>query len=221
MIASVEPLAAKAAAPTYQLRIVLLGSKPAIWRRLLVPGDANLGWLHAVLQTALGWTNSHLHHFLTADARYADPRYNEDIGEDDAADRDEAKATLTQIAPNEDVSLGYEYDFGDSWEHEIMVEKILACGTGPAKSALCIDGARACPPEDCGGIRGYADLLKILKSPKHPEYARRKEWIGGAFEAETFDREKVNRWLGKLKWPRVTDAQLRKVLIGRDNYSEK
>lgn len=221
MIANVEPLAAKSATPTYQLKIVLLGSKPAIWRRLLVPGDANLGWLHAVLQTAVGWTNSHLHHFLTSDMRYSDPRCNEDMGSGDEPDRDEAKATLMQIVPKQGASFGYEYDFGDSWEHEILVEKILASGTGPANGALCVDGARAGPPEDCGGIWGYADLLKTLGNPKDPEHKSMTEWIGGAFDAEAFDKERVNRWLGKLQWPRVTEAQLRKVLMGRDNYSEK
>jgi hypothetical protein len=221
MIANVEPLAAKSATPTYQLRIVLPGSKPGIWRRLLVPGDANLGWLHAVVQTAVGWTNSHLHHFLTEDARYSDPRHNEDAGLGDEPDRDEAKTTLMQIAPRKGVSFGYEYDFGDSWEHEIMVEKILPAGTGPANSALCVDGARAGPPEDCGGIWGYANLLKILDNPKDPEHKCMKEWIGGAFDAEAFDQEKVNRWLSKLKWPRVTEAHLRKVLMGRDNDDEK
>jgi Plasmid pRiA4b ORF-3-like protein len=221
MIASVEPLAAKSAVPTYQLKIVLLGSKPVIWRHLLVPGDARLGWLHAVLQTAVGWTNSHLHHFLTSDARYSDPRCNEDMGFGDEPDRDEAKATLMQIAPKQGASFGYEYDFGDSWEHEILVERILPPGTGPANGALCTDGARACPPEDCGGIWGYAELLKTLKNPKHPEHKSMKEWTGGAFDAEAFDQEKINRWLGKVKWPRVTEAQLRKVLMGRDNYAEK
>jgi hypothetical protein len=80
MIAQTEPTAGKRAAPIYHLKVVLLGTKPPIWRRLQVPGDANLGWLHAVLQVAMGWTNSHLHHFLTSEARYADPRYNEDMG---------------------------------------------------------------------------------------------------------------------------------------------
>lgn len=221
MIASVEPLAAKSAVPTYQLKIVLLGSKPVIWRRLLVPGDAHLGWLHAVLQTAVGWTNSHLHHFLTSDARYSDSRCREDVGIGDEPDRDEAKATLMMIAPKQGASFGYEYDFGDSWEHEILVERILPPGTGPANGALCMDGARACPPEDCGGIWGYAELLKTLKNPKHPEHKSMKEWIGGAFDAEAFDQEKINRWLGKVKWPRMTEAQLRKVLMGRDNYAEK
>jgi hypothetical protein len=83
-----------------------------------------------------------------------------------------------------------------------------------------VDGARACPPEDCGGIWGYADLLKILRNPKHPEHKDMKEWIGGAIDPEAFDQVKINLWLSKLKWPRVTEAQLRKVLMGRGNYIE-
>jgi hypothetical protein len=219
MIANIESAAAKSAAPTYQLKIVLLGAEPSIWRTLQVPGHANLGWLHAVLQTAMGWTNSHLHHFLTVDARYSDSRYNEGVGFGDEADRDEARATLLQIAPKAGAQFGYEYDFGDSWEHEITVQKILPAA--PGTTAFCLNGARACPPEDCGGIWGYAELLKALKNPKHPEHKSRKEWIGGAFDPDVFDKAKVNSWLGKLKWPRVTEAQLRKVLMGRDNYAEE
>jgi hypothetical protein len=186
-----------------------------------VPGNASLGWLHAVLQVAMGWTNSHLHHFLTSDARYADPRHTEDMGFGGEPDRDEAKATLMQVAPDEGAQFGYEYDFGDSWEHEITVEKILPPDPAAATAALCLDGARACPPEDCGGIWGYANLIKILKNRKHSEHKNMKEWVGGSFDAETFDPANINLWLRKLKWPRVTEAQLRKVLMGRDGYSEE
>lgn len=218
MIANIEPIASKSAGPTYQLKVVLLGAEPSIWRTLQVPGHANLNWLHAVLQTAMGWTNSHLHHFLANDARYLDRRYNEEIGFGGEPDRDEAKATLLQIAPTAGARFGYEYNFGDSWEHEIMVQKILPAA-GDA-TALCLDGARACPPEDCGGVWGYAKLLKALKNPKHPEHKSMREWIGRSIDPEAFDKAKVNFWLAKLKWPRVTEAQLRKVLMGRDNYKE-
>ena len=220
MIAEIESPAGKRNAPVYELKIVLLGSKPPIWRRLQVPGDANLGWLHAVIQVAMGWTNSHLHHFLTREARYTDPRQSEDAGFGDEPDRDEAKATLTQIAPHAGDQFGYEYDFGDSWEHEITVEKILPNEAAVAKTALCLDGASACPPEDCGGIWGYAELLKTLKNPKHPEHKTMKEWLGRPFDAKAFDVAKTNLWLRKLKWPRVTEAQLRKVLMGRDDCHE-
>jgi hypothetical protein len=218
MIANLEPAAAKSAAPIYQLKVILPGTKPPIWRRLQVPGNANLGWLHAVLQVAMGWTNSHLHHFLTSDACYADLLHSEDMGFGEERDRDEMKATLMQVAPDEGAQFGYEYDFGDSWEHEITVEKILPSDSAAATTALCLDGARACPPDDCGGIWGYANLLKILKNRKHPEHKDMKEWIGGSFDAEAFDSAKINLWLRKLKWPRVTEAQLRKVLMSRDGY---
>jgi len=220
MIANLESVAAKSPAPINQLKIVLVGSNPPIWRRLQVPGNANLGWLHAVLQVAMGWTNSHLHHFLTSEARYTDPRSNEDMGFGEEPDRDENKSTLTQVAPDVGAEFGYEYDFGDSWEHEIIVEKILPPDPAAATTALCLDGERACPPEDCGGIWGYADLLKILKNRKHPEYKNMKEWVSGSFDAEAFDPATINVWLRKLKWPRMTEAQLRKVLMGRDNFTE-
>jgi hypothetical protein len=221
MIAQVDPAAAKSAAPIHQLKVVLLGSKPVIWRRLQVPGNAPLGWLHAVLQTAMGWTNSHLHHFLTEDARYTDLRFVEDAGLGGPPDRDEQKARLSEIASQEGASFGYEYDFGDSWEHEITVERILPPGFGFAEAAHCLGGARACPPEDCGGIWGYAELLRVLKNPKHPEHRSMKDWLGRPFEAGAFDPAHINRWLRKLKWPRVTEAQLRKVLMGRDDYVEE
>ena len=220
MISQIQPTIRKANAPVYQLKVLLIGSKPDIWRRLRVPGNANFGWLHAVLQVAMGWTNSHLHHFLTAEARYSDPRHNEDIGLGEESDRDEAKARLAQIVPDQGAQLGYEYDFGDSWEHEITVEKILRPDAAAVTVALCLDGARACPPEDCGGVWGYANLLKILKNQKHPEHRSMSKWLGRPFDPDAFDAAKTNFWLRKLKWPHMTEAQLRKVLMGRDDYHE-
>jgi len=220
MIPVIEPAARKDNAASYQLKVVLSGAKPSIWRRLQVPGNANLGWLHAVLQVAMGWTNSHLHHFLTRDARYSDPRFDEDMDFDVKPNRDETRATLAQVAPAEGARLRYEYDFGDSWEHKITVEKILPPDPATATSAVCLEGARACPPEDCGGIGGYADLLETLKNPKHPEHQSMKEWLGRPFDAAAFDVAKTNLWLRKLKWPRVTEAQLGKVLMGRDDYRD-
>lgn len=220
MISTTESAAGKRSVPLYELKIVLLGSKPPIWRRLQVPGDASLGWLHAVIQVAMGWTNSHLHHFLTREARYADPRELDDTGFGGPPDRDESKATLIQIAPGQGDQFVYEYDFGDSWAHEITVEKIIPAPSAAATTALCLDGARACPPEDCGGIWGYADLLKTLKNPKHPEHEAMKEWLGRPFDAGSFDVVKANLWLRKLKWPRATGTQLRKILMGRDGYKE-
>ena len=219
MISAIETAAGGGNAPIYQVKVVLLDSGPPVWRRLQVSGDARLDWLHAVLQVAIGWTNSHLHQFKVGEACYSDTRHHFAEFEDDQKILEERKFTLRQIAPREQDAFGYEYDFGDSWEHEITVEKILP-DTAPSSRALCLDGARACPPEDCGGVGGYDNLLKILKNRKHPEHKSMKEWLGRPFDAAAFDVEKTNLWLRKLKWPRVTEAQLRKVLMGRDTFHE-
>jgi hypothetical protein len=204
----------------YQLKVVLLGSEPPIWRRLQVPGDARLDWLHAVLQVAIGWTNSHLHAFTAGGARYSDTRVRFAEFEGDPEILEERKFSLRQIVPREQDALAYEYDFGDSWEHEITVDKIVQPDAAASKIAFCLDGARACPPEDCGGVWGYHNLLKILKNRKHPEHKTMKEWLGRELDAEAFEVAKTNLWLRKLKWPHVTEAQLRKILISRDNYHE-
>jgi hypothetical protein len=220
MISLIEPIGAKTAAPIYHLEIVLKGAQPHIWRHLQVPANAKLDWLHAVIQVAMGWTNSHLHQFKSGGARYSDTRHNYAEYEGDPEVLEGRQFTLQQIAPREKDTLGYEYDFGDSWEHTLTVAKIVPPAPVAATTAVCLDGAGACPPEDCGGIWGYANLLKILKNRKHPEHKTMKQWLGRPFDAEAFDLAKTNLWLGKLKWPHVTEAQLRKVLMGRDGYKE-
>jgi hypothetical protein len=217
MISAIETIAGKGKAPIYKLKVVLLGSDPPVWRRLQVPGDARLDWLHAVLQVAIGWTNSHLHQFRVGKEYYSDTRHHFAEYKGDPEILEASKFTLRQIAPREQDAFGYEYDFGDSWEHELTVEKILPPDAAAVITALCLDGARACPPEDCGGVGGYDNLLKILKNRKHPEHQTMKEWVGRAFAAAAFDVAKTNLWLRKLKWPHVTEAQLRKILMGRDD----
>ena len=220
MISLIEPTAARGSAPIYVLKVVLLGMKPSIWRRLQVPGNANLAWLHAVIQVAMGWTNSHLHQFKRGADCYSDTRHHFAEFEGDPEILEERKFTLQQLAPHQKAALGYDYDFGDSWAHEITVAKILPPDAAAATTALCLDGARACPPEDCGGVWGYAKLLRILKNPKHREHQLMQDWLGRPFDPQAFDVASANRWLRKLKWPRVTDAQLRKVLMGRDDRRE-
>lgn len=220
MISAIESTVGKGSAPIYQLKVVLLGSEPPIWRRLQVPGDAKLDWLHAVLQIAIGWTNSHLHQFRVGEDCYSDTRHNFAEYEGDPEILEARKFTLRQIAPRAQDTFSYEYDFGDSWEHEITVDKILPPDAAAAAIALCLDGDRACPPEDCGGVGGYDNLLKILKNRKHPEHKTMKEWLGRTFDATAFDVGRTNLWLRKLKWPRATEAHLRKILMGRDDYHE-
>jgi hypothetical protein len=200
----------------YQLKITLSDLRPLIWRRVLVRGDINLGLLHAVIQVAMGWTNSHLHQFLVGERYYSDPSF----GLDEYAERertlDENRALLRQLAPHQRDRFWYEYDFGDSWHHEVRVEKISAPDPSWMAFAECLAGARACPPEDCGGVPGYEELLETLKHPGSEEYEEFMEWLGGSFDPEAFDLQKVNRYLRKLQWPRTTVAQLAGVLRQRD-----
>lgn len=208
--------ASATSARIYHLRVSLEGIEPLIWRRLQVPGDANLGWLHAVIQVAMGWSNSHLHQFNAGKRLYSDPGFGLDEFEDDPCVLDENKTAIHEIAPRGKSAFVYEYDFGDSWDHRITVEKILDADPEEGRSAKCLAGVRACPPEDCGGVWGYADLLKIIRNPKHKEYESMVEWLGGKFDPEAVDRDKINRYLRKLKWPSTTVSQLARVLMKRD-----
>jgi len=149
--------------------------------------------VHEVIQIAMGWTDSHLHQFIVAGRYYSVPS-----PQDLRPVLDERRHTLSQIAPGEKSRLVYEYDFGDSWEHEILVEKILPPETG-VKYPVCIKGKRACPPEDVGGIWGYADFLEAIQDPKHEEHASYVEWIGSTFDAEEFNLDEINQALRRVK----------------------
>jgi len=172
----------------YQLKVTLKDSHPPIWRRIQVPGDISLSQLHAVLQIVMGWTNSHLHHFKAGERYYGVPG-PEFAGMLEVVD--ERRVGLHQIAPNVKARFVYEYDFGDSWEHEIVVEKTL-----PSKKGVpyphCMDGKRACPPEDVGGVWGYDTFLEVMRDPQHPEHDDMVEWIGGKFDPDAFDLRGVN-----------------------------
>jgi hypothetical protein len=173
---------ASAAGDVFQLKVTLLDTKPPIWRRVLVDGGSTLDHLHEVIQAAFGWWNYHLHEFEVGRTRYGVPDPDEDWGE---PRRDERRTRLDALA-GEGSSFRYTYDFGDGWDHNIAVEKVLPADSTPTLPA-CIDGRRACPPEDCGGTWGYRELLEILANPTHPEHDERSEWIGRPFDAEAFD----------------------------------
>ncbi len=175
----------------YQIKITLMGSKPPIWRTVLVPCDIKLGALHGVIQMAMGWTESHLHQFIANKKFYGVP--DEDF---ELETEDETKYKLSQLLTKEKDSLIYEYDFGDSWEHKILLEKILPFDTEIALP-VCLKGKRACPPEDCGGIWGYEELLNTISDPKHPDYEEMMEWLGGEFDPEEFDLDEINEDLAE------------------------
>jgi hypothetical protein len=161
---------------------------------LLVPSDINLHELHEVLQVAFGWTNSHLHQFVVGGTYYGVP---DDEFEGPAETKDERRYTLAQIAKRKGAKLVYEYDFGDNWEHLIVVEDIRTA-EGKTIQPQCIDGARSSPPEDVGSVSGYENFLKAIRNPKHPEHKEMLEWIGGRFDPETFSMEATNEDLKDL-----------------------
>jgi hypothetical protein len=190
---------AKKSKPThciYQFKITLLGAKPPIWRRIQVQ-DCTLDKLHEQIQTAMGWTNSHLHQFDIKGKRYGDPELLDD-GFEDFECVDSTKTLLSALLPKtgKRFAFKYEYDFGDGWEHEVFFE-----GSPPldpkAKYPLCLEGERACPPEDCGGVWGYGDFLEAIRNPKHEEHENMLEWIGGRFDSEDFDAAAATKEMKK------------------------
>jgi len=205
----------------HELKITLRGSKPPIWRRVAVPSDMYLSDLHEVIQIVMGWTNSHLHQFVVRnrqskppademrmlfqngqwdalamrmrrDRCLSDPRFELDDAED------ESKVMLSELAPVVKSKFVYEYDFGDGWEQPIEVVKIGPPAEG-VKCPVCIKGKLACPPEDCGGIWGYYEMLEAVKDPKHERHEEFVEWLSPKFNPERFDLEKVNAALAKLR----------------------
>ncbi|MGO9570467.1 MAG: plasmid pRiA4b ORF-3 family protein [Desulfomonilaceae bacterium] len=176
--------------PVYQLKVTLRDIRPPIWRRIQVSSDINLRELHGILQTVMGWRGGHLHEFDVFGTSYGDPR----VAEGDVLD--EARVNLEQLITEEKEKFHYLYDFGDGWEHEILLEKILPLEKA-TQYPVCVTGKRACPPEDCGGAPGYEELLEILQDPSHPEHEEKFEWLPGDFDSEKFDAESVNRRLRK------------------------
>jgi hypothetical protein len=186
----------------FQLKITLKNTKPPIWRRILVAPEIKLDRLHDVLQIVMGWDNSHLYQFETPLGYFADPDFELEEAESSK------KTTLQSVLAGPRSHIRYQYDFGDSWDHQILLEKVVEL-EDPCL-ALCLGGARACPEEDCGGVWGYDNLLEILKDPKHPEHKEMSEWIGHEFDAEAFDLAAINQRLARLAPPRKKQAAQKK-----------
>jgi hypothetical protein len=187
--------AKQSATPLLRLKITLLRSNPPIWRRIEVPAAMTLDKLHDVLQVAMGWTDSHLHDFARAGVRYAAP-HPEFTGDLEAEDTATIAVGALLTRPGE--TMTYQYDFGDSWYHEILLEAAIAA-EAIEKRARCVDGERACPPEDVGGTYGYERFLAAIADPEHDEHEQMVEWGGSEFDAEAFDIEKVNQALKRLR----------------------
>ncbi len=175
----------------YQLKITLKNIRPPIWRRIQVLSSTTLQQLHMIVQEVMGWDNYHMHSWTIAGIDYGQPQPEFNV-------RSEKTINLSQVVKGEKSKFSYTYDFGDTWEHEILVEKELP-STPDINYPICITGKRACPPEDCGGSWGYAELLEIITDPSHPEYEERMEWVGESFSPNTFDINEVNQRLQEFK----------------------
>jgi hypothetical protein len=174
----------------FRLHVALEDVTPPVWRKLLVPSNITLADLHTAVNEVMGWTNSHLHQFILRDRRFGDVTMPDS---EELELEDERKVRLDDLI-GEKQSIGYEYDFGDGWRHEVKVEKKLALDAR-LPYPLCVGGARACPPEDCGGTGGYEHLLEVLKDEQDPEHDDTITWVGGHFDPEGFDINRTNAGL--------------------------
>jgi len=175
-----------------QLKLSLRGvSKPPVWRRLLVPTDMRLDRLHDVIQTSMGWTDTHLHVFSTAAGDYGVP-------DPELGFRNERNARLGQFLTQQGDRIQYAYDFGDGWEHDIVLEKRLDPDP-EAQLPTCLAGKGACPPEDCGGASGYADVKEIVADPRREDHDEMLDWLGlesaEEFEPAACDLVEINEAL--------------------------
>ena len=173
----------------YQVKVTLERIKPPIWRRLLVSSTTSLWEFHDILQTAMGWTDSHLHMFESRGEFYGAP-------DDELVDsmNNEEHVRLDKVLIGEKDTLRYEYDFGDGWKHKIVLEKILPYAESVVVPS-CTGGKRACPPEDCGGVWGYLEILDAIRDPAHPEHKDTLDLVGDSFDPEHFDVAEVNEVL--------------------------
>lgn len=174
----------------FQLKITLRDIVPPIWRRVVVPSDLTLLDLHGVIQIAMGWKDCHLHDFTIDRQRFAVPD-PEDF--DDPIDERETRLQSVLRTPQK---FTYQYDFGDGWDHIIVVEKAL--NDRAIGEVVCIDGARACPPEDSGGPLGYEEKLNALAAPNDRSTRELRDWIGPDFDPAFFDREAINKELRQM-----------------------
>ena len=172
----------------YQLKIVLSDAPLPIWRRLVVRSDVPLSLLHQVFQIAMGWWDYHLYDFESKGRHFGDL----DTSEGDEKVEDADKFCLSDLISEVNETFKYHYDFGDSWHHEVTLEDILPPRNVPRAFALCVGGRRACPPEDVGGVDGYANFLNIIEDNMHPERLEHLIWAGGDFDPDSFDIRGVN-----------------------------
>jgi hypothetical protein len=186
----------------YEFKVTLQEVTPPVWRLLQVPENYTLWDLHVAIQDAMGWNDSHLHVFGVPDPKTGDRREYGIPQDEDFCDEPcipgwevKAKKVFARIGDRAD----YEYDFGDSWEHTVVLENILP-REPRVKYPRCVAGENACPPDDCGGVPGYKHLREVMADPKHEEYDEMLDWIGHPFNPRHFDPRKVRFDDPKKRW---------------------
>lgn len=182
--------------PIYQLKITLLGVRPAVWRQVLIPAKFRLLKVHKIIQAAMGWKDYHLHQFVIGGLRYSYPYPGTDWG--DSGDISTRNLRARDLWERRGSVVEYIYDLGDDWHHSVVLEKIL-----PAKPdgvyPVCLAGARACPPEDVGGVSGYREFRDVLRRPKHRDHADYVAWSGGSFNPDLFDLVRASRTVYRIR----------------------
>jgi hypothetical protein len=196
-------------ATSHALWVTLARVSPPVWREILLPSDATLATLHAAIQAAFPWSNAHLHCFDVGKSRFEAVE-----GDPDASRADERRFTLSDVLPRVGSTLRYTYDFANDWLHEVRVEALRPNPPGAAASQVqCLSGARAAPPDDCGGESGYEELLAALSRPNHARHAELSRWLAstrgmlashdpryaGPFDPEAFDLAAANRALARVR----------------------
>ena len=193
MAANSRPAALKR---VYQLLVELDEIEPRVWRRLWIPDTLTMAKLDRIIQTAMGWTNSHLHEFEVDGKRYGIP---DDEGVLDTPTLDDRRHRVGAVLGEAVAGFNYTYDFGDNWCHTVTVENRLLPDESFNTWPVCIAGQNACPPEDVGGVGGYAEFLEAIADPNHDEHAAMWQWSGGPFDPAGFDVNAANAALRRLR----------------------
>jgi hypothetical protein len=175
----------------FQVKVTLADVLPEVWRRVELPGAYTLDRVHRVVQHAMGWRDYHLHSFEVDGVQYGEPDPDGEL-----AVRDELDVRLDAVA-HKGTRLLYTYDFGDWWEHDLVVEDVFAAEPDE-RYPRCVAGRRACPPEDVGGVFGYAELLVALHEADHPQHAELRSWVGTEFDPGAFDPARATTLLRRL-----------------------
>jgi len=186
----------------YQLKLTLRGIRPPIWRRIETPATVSLFDLHRTLQAAMGWTDTHLHQYIQDGVYYGPP--DREFGQDIVSER---RTLLKDVLNRPKARLLYEYDFGDGWEHDVILEAIIDADPA-AKYPRVTGGRRSCPPEDSGGPYRYPEIIAALDDARHPEHESMREWVGEHFAPERFDLVTANDRLSRRRASSRRDAYL-------------